>query len=329
MAQSEGWYPDPTGRYSHRRWDGQAWTNRVFVPGGVVFEDPLPVVVPSGHKVYCRVCHTALRKADWAGRCRRCTVPLTTAYIAAKPQREYKDGALIRAARVSFEDVLADVDQALAAGDEATALRRLDTAITYGTVLRAVAGSFKARRVEPLTLGALVELHLQALRLHARFASCFDPATFELTLLRRIAAMYSPEGRDDLAHTADELLAFCAVRVAWAEAECQAVNQVAAEYASSFAWSTLRVSLARLGYEFDDRQQAGTGPFAPGERGRLEAAALLGVDADGRPAVIKKAYYREAAKHHPDRLGEVPEDLRLAAEERMKEINAAYELLTA
>lgn len=326
MAHPEGWYPDPTGRYSHRRWDGEAWTGRVF-SGGVAVEDGVPVAVPAGHKLHCRVCHAASRTADWKGRCRRCTLPLTSGYLAAKPHQDLKGAALTRAAQVSFEDVLESVDRALAANDDATAARRLDTAIAYGTVLRAVAASSRAR-VEPLTLAALIELHLQALRLHARFARFFDPATFEVTLLRRLAAMYAPEGREDHPTTADELAAFCASRVDLVEAECPDVNEEAAHYASAFEWTNLRVALARLGYEFEERKKVPTGPFAPGELGRIEAAALLGVDADG-PAAIKKAYYREAAKHHPDRLGEAPADLRLAAEERMKEINAAYELLTA
>jgi DnaJ-domain-containing protein 1 len=231
---------------------------------------------------------------------------------------------------VSFEDVLEQVDRALLSGDEANALRRLDTAIAYGTVLRAVASSSKGRRVEPLTLGALIELHERALRLHARFAACFEPRIFELTLLRRLAAMYAPEGREDLPQTIDELSAFCAARVEWIAAECPAVNDAAAQYASAYGWTDLGVALARLGYEFEHKpRSAGIGLFAPGEQGRLEAAAVLGVDLDGRAAAIKKAYYREAAKHHPDRLGEAPEEVKLAAEERMKEINAAYELLTA
>ena len=92
---------------------------------------------------------------------------------------------------------------------------------------------------------------------------------------------------------------------------------------------SLQVALARIGYEVEDKRRAGKGLFEPGEHGRLEAAALLGVDADGHPTQIKKAYYRAAAKHHPDRLAEAPDDVRIAAEERMKEINAAYELLTA
>lgn len=328
MAPSVAWYPDPTGRYSHRWWDGGGWTTRVFASGAVV-EDRAPVAVPAGHKLHCGVCHATLRTKDWKGRCHRCTIPLTSAYIAAKPRREFKAGELLQAAQVSFEDVLADVDRALAAGDECAALRRLDTAITYGTVLRAIAASFKARPTEPLTLAALIELHLQGIRLHARFAATFDPEAFELTLLRRLAAMYSPERQGDLPESVGELVAFAASRAAWVQAECPTANEAAAHYASAFDWPTLRVALARLGYEFDEKLTAGSGPFPLGERGRMEAAAVLGVDADGRPSAIKKAYYREAAKHHPDRLFEAPDHLRRAAEERMKEINAAYELLTA
>lgn len=322
MASEEGWYPDPTGRYSHRRWDGSGWTDRVFASGAVV-EDSAPIRVPSGAKVHCGVCHVALRSVDWTGRCRRCTVALTSAYIAAKPRRELKADELVQAARVSFEDVLAQVDRALASGDDAAALRKLDTAIAYGTVLRAVSASSKARRPEPLALAALVELHLQAVRIQARFAATFRPEAFEATLLRRLAAMYSPEGRDELPTSTDELVAFAASRVEGVEAECPAVNELAAHYASAFEWPALQVALARLGFEFEDKRKNGNG------LGRREAAALLGVDADGHPTQIKKAYYREAARHHPDRLGEAPPDLRLAAEERMKEINAAYELLTA
>ena len=329
MAPSVGWYPDPTGRYSHRWWDGEGWTSRVYASGAVA-EDPAAVAVPAGHKTYCGVCHATIRTIDWKKRCVRCTARLTGAYLAARPRREFKADGLVQAAQVSFEGLLGEVDQAIATGDECGALLRLDTAIAYGTVLRAVAASSKVRRAEPLTLAALVELHLQALRIHGRFAASFDPAAFELTLLRRIAAMYAPEGRDELPESAADLVAFCAARVERVESECTAVNDATAHYASAFEWPPLRLALARLGYEFDDDpRRIGRGPFALGELGRLEAAAVLGVDADGRPTAIKKAYYREAAKHHPDRLGEAPEDVRRAAEERMKEINAAYELLTA
>jgi hypothetical protein len=301
-----------------------------------VAEDPLPVTLRSGHKLHCGVCHTTAGKDDWKGRCRRCTMPLTLGYLAPKPQQELKPATLVSAAQVSFDDALADVELALEVDDEATALRRLDTAIAYGTVLRAVAsstGKGGRRQAEPLTLTALIDLHLRALQLHSRFAACFTPEAFELSLLRRLAAMYAPEGHDDLPWTTGELVAFCASRAEFIEAECGQVNTAAATHASSYEWMSLRVALARLGHEFEVKRTIGTGPFAPNEHGRRQAAALLGVDVDvvdqRQAAALKKAYYREAAKHHPDRLGDAPDDIRRAAEERMKEINAAYELLTA
>jgi uncharacterized membrane protein YphA (DoxX/SURF4 family) len=34
LAQSPAaWHPDPTGRYDHRYWDGQAWTEHVARAG--------------------------------------------------------------------------------------------------------------------------------------------------------------------------------------------------------------------------------------------------------------------------------------------------------
>jgi hypothetical protein len=41
-----GWYPDPSGRYRERFWDGKEWTWRVRdEPGGKTFEDP-----PNAHR---------------------------------------------------------------------------------------------------------------------------------------------------------------------------------------------------------------------------------------------------------------------------------------
>jgi hypothetical protein len=302
--------------------------SRVFLRGRID-HDPLPVTVGDGQKIHCGVCHLAHFDDDWTARCARCSVALTRAYIASKPARDFKIGALIGAAQVSFEDALAEVDRALLDHNDSAALRHLDTAITYGNILRSVAAASKARRKEPLTVDAIVELHMQALRVLSRCAPWFDRDGFELALLRRFAAMYATATHDDLPSTRPELVAFCAYRVAWAESECAGVNLLAANYCTGFDWTSIRQALAHEGYDFDAARAAGNGPFADGERGRIEAAAVLGIDATAAPTEIKKAYYREAAKHHPDRLGEAPDHLRLAAEERMKEINAAYELLTA
>lgn len=52
--------------------------------------------------------------------------------------------------------------------------------------------------------------------------------------------------------------------------------------------------------------------------------AILGVSREATPAEIKKAYRRLAREHHPDRATEAR---RASAEERIKEINEAYEVL--
>ncbi|MCR2785730.1 MULTISPECIES: DUF2510 domain-containing protein [unclassified Microbacterium] len=37
------WYPDPTGRFGLRWWDGQAWSSHVHGPGGYTY-DPVPFI---------------------------------------------------------------------------------------------------------------------------------------------------------------------------------------------------------------------------------------------------------------------------------------------
>ena len=50
---------------------------------------------------------------------------------------------------------------------------------------------------------------------------------------------------------------------------------------------------------------------------------LLGVSQDASPEDIRKAFKREAAKHHPDRNQNHP-----VAEQKFKEINEAYQVLS-
>jgi len=53
--------------------------------------------------------------------------------------------------------------------------------------------------------------------------------------------------------------------------------------------------------------------------------AVLGISREASDREIKTAYRRLISQHHPDKLGDVPEELRRRAEERAREINAAYE----
>lgn len=53
--------------------------------------------------------------------------------------------------------------------------------------------------------------------------------------------------------------------------------------------------------------------------------AVLGVARDADERTIKRAYRKLIGEYHPDRLGNMPEDLRRRAEQRASEINAAWE----
>jgi DnaJ like chaperone protein len=50
---------------------------------------------------------------------------------------------------------------------------------------------------------------------------------------------------------------------------------------------------------------------------------------DANEREVKRAYRKLISQHHPDKLGDVPEELKRRAEERAREINTAYEKIQA
>ncbi len=66
------------------------------------------------------------------------------------------------------------------------------------------------------------------------------------------------------------------------------------------------------------RAQSGPDPYA-----------VLGISRDAEDRDIKRAYRKLISEHHPDRLGDLPEDLRRRAEQRASEINSAYDRIKA
>lgn len=84
---------------------------------------------------------------------------------------------------------------------------------------------------------------------------------------------------------------------------------------------------------------AGQGPFAedgfartpgPAPRSKLDDAyAALGVTPSATESEIKRAYRRLVSQNHPDKLAAkgLPESMRAIAEEKTRELNAAYDVI--
>lgn len=63
----------------------------------------------------------------------------------------------------------------------------------------------------------------------------------------------------------------------------------------------------------------------PRESGAADPYAILGLTRDADDATVKRAYRKLISEHHPDRLGNLPDDLRRRAEQRASDINRAYD----
>jgi DnaJ like chaperone protein len=79
-------------------------------------------------------------------------------------------------------------------------------------------------------------------------------------------------------------------------------------------------------YQYQGPQGGYSGPQRP--RNTVPAAdpyVVLGITHEAEPRDIKRAYRKLMSQHHPDKLGNVPDELKQRAEARAREINAAYE----
>jgi len=85
-----------------------------------------------------------------------------------------------------------------------------------------------------------------------------------------------------------------------------------------YVWAT--PSASRQRHAPPPRQDVSVGP---------DPYAVLGITRDTGEREIKRAYRKLISEHHPDKLGDVPDSLRQRAEERAREINAAYERVKA
>ena len=72
------------------------------------------------------------------------------------------------------------------------------------------------------------------------------------------------------------------------------------------------------------RQAGSAGAAAPAVQERRHRA-VLGVDENADFAAIKKAYRQLSMQYHPDKVAHLGAEFKRVAEEKMKEINAAYD----
>ena len=74
---------------------------------------------------------------------------------------------------------------------------------------------------------------------------------------------------------------------------------------------------------------AGTPGGVPAKDRLADAYTALGISPEASPAEIKRAYRRLISQNHPDKLASrgLPDSMRAVAEERSREINAAYDLI--
>ncbi|TAL86029.1 MAG: co-chaperone DjlA [Rhodanobacter sp.] len=89
-----------------------------------------------------------------------------------------------------------------------------------------------------------------------------------------------------------------------------------------YAWNT--GGTGQRGYR---RGYGSGGGYVPPQRTALgpDPYAVLGIERSADERAVKRAYRKLISEHHPDRLGDLPEDMRKRAESRASEINAAYD----
>jgi hypothetical protein len=103
------------------------------------------------------------------------------------------------------------------------------------------------------------------------------------------------------------------------------LNTSNAQESLAFAncWRALRSQIGNVGGR--ESTIANTPELAPGAS--EQAFRMLGLNASASPAEISAAYHRLAQMYHPDKVAGLAPEFQTLADQRMKEINAAYESL--
>ncbi|MEO8461096.1 MAG: co-chaperone DjlA [Dokdonella sp.] len=90
-----------------------------------------------------------------------------------------------------------------------------------------------------------------------------------------------------------------------------------------FSEQDLAALSALKGYAWPG-QRSSSGPRRT-QSATVDAYSVLGLDRSASDSEIKTAWRRLMSQHHPDKLGNVPDELKRRAEARARDINAAYE----
>lgn len=138
------------------------------------------------------------------------------------------------------------------------------------------------------------------------------------------------QGRRDLGFMLLDML----LDIVYAEGELAAPKQVLIRRLCAtlgISEGDLAALSALKGYgHFGDRAgpRGGDGrsaPRSPPSEAAGDPYAVLGLDRNASSRDVKVAWRRLMSQHHPDKLGNVPDELKRRAETRARDINAAYE----
>ena len=133
-------------------------------------------------------------------------------------------------------------------------------------------------------------------------------------------------GRRDLAFLVlDLLLDLVYAEGTLAQAKLELVRRLC--HALGVSDHELAALSAMKGYAAGAQRAYGAGPRPPRQAGqmRVDPYTVLGIERSAGEREIKRAYRKLMSQHHPDKLGDVPDELKRRAEDRAREINAAYE----
>jgi DnaJ-domain-containing protein 1 len=117
------------------------------------------------------------------------------------------------------------------------------------------------------------------------------------------------------------------------------LNSLLSDFAVYFQWLDLGRQLASMGYPIGhlltgerprgQQNSSNNGQGSSGTSAYNEALSVLGLSGDVTQEEIKQAYRRMTKKFHPDVHATASIDIQELAEEKMRKVNEAYEILTS